>query len=86
MFEGATPSSSVSILSARASSTGAACDVFDEGAQDDSGLLGIDTFVASPHADATTVESIERMGLAAVQEVLRLLGSEGGADHEGDDL
>jgi D-3-phosphoglycerate dehydrogenase / 2-oxoglutarate reductase len=67
---------------------GAACDVFDEGAQDDANLLVIETFVASPHAGATTVESIERMGVAAVEEVLRLLGSEreGGADHEGDDL
>ena len=57
---------------------GAAADVFEEDIEDEAGLLGIETFVASPHAGAATAEAIERTGLAVVNEVLRLLGRQEG--------
>jgi D-3-phosphoglycerate dehydrogenase len=52
---------------------GAALDVF---ASDPvrSPLLRLDNVIASPHAGAATVESIERTGVIAVDQVNRLLG------------
>jgi D-3-phosphoglycerate dehydrogenase len=48
---------------------GAALDVFTAG----SPLLRLDNVIASPHAGAATVEAVERTGVAAVDEVYRLL-------------
>jgi phosphoglycerate dehydrogenase-like enzyme len=52
---------------------GAACDVFSQEPPSRSPLLSLDTFVASPHAGAATVEATEATGRRAVDEVLRLL-------------
>lgn len=49
---------------------GAACDCFDREPPAGSPLLGIDTFLASPHAGATTEEAARRTGLAAVEALL----------------
>jgi phosphoglycerate dehydrogenase-like enzyme len=49
---------------------GAAFDSFEREPPGASPLLGIDTFVASPHAGAATVESTRRTGLAAVRALL----------------
>ena len=49
---------------------GAAFDSFEHEPPGASPLLELDTFVASPHAGAATVESARRTGLAAVRELL----------------
>lgn len=36
-------------------------------------LLGLDSFIASPHAGAASLEAVERTGVAAVEELLVLL-------------
>ena len=49
---------------------GAACDCFDREPPEGSPLLEIDTFLASPHAGATTEEAARRTGMAAVEALL----------------
>jgi D-3-phosphoglycerate dehydrogenase len=56
---------------------GAAFDSFEHEPPRSSPLLEIDTFVASPHAGAATVESARRTGLAAVRALLEDTAPEG---------
>jgi phosphoglycerate dehydrogenase-like enzyme len=52
---------------------GAAFDVFASEPPASSPLLELDTFIASPHAGAATVEAVHRTSLAALEELLRAL-------------
>lgn len=52
---------------------GAAFDAFASEPPTGSPLLGLDTFIASPHAGASTVEAVERAGVRAVRRLLELL-------------
>jgi len=56
---------------------GAAFDDFEDRPDEGSRLWGMDGFLASPHAGASTVEAVERTGVAAVQIVLEALGIDG---------
>ncbi|MGH9243753.1 MAG: phosphoglycerate dehydrogenase [Acidimicrobiales bacterium] len=58
---------------------GAAVDTFEHEPPGDSPLLEIDTFVASPHVGAATVDAVRRTGLAAVRELLASAPAEGEA-------
>ncbi|HZA82014.1 MAG TPA: phosphoglycerate dehydrogenase [Actinomycetes bacterium] len=49
---------------------GAAFDTFEHEPPEASPLLALDTFIASPHAGAATVEAARRTGVAAVRELL----------------
>jgi phosphoglycerate dehydrogenase-like enzyme len=49
---------------------GAAFDTFEREPPEASPLLGLDNFIASPHAGAATVEAARRTGVAAVRELL----------------
>ena len=49
---------------------GAAMDVFNHEPPKDSPLLNLDNFIATPHMAATTVESVQRMSMAASQNLL----------------
>jgi phosphoglycerate dehydrogenase-like enzyme len=49
---------------------GAAFDTFEREPPEASPLLAIDSFIASPHAGAATVEAARRTGVAAVRELL----------------
>lgn len=53
---------------------GAAFDDFEVRPGPESPIWRLPNFVASPHAGASTVEAIERTGLAAVEIALRVLG------------
>lgn len=55
---------------------GAAADDFVEYPAPDSALMQLDSFLASPHAGASTVEAVERTGIAALEIVLEGLGLE----------
>jgi D-3-phosphoglycerate dehydrogenase len=52
---------------------GAAFDSFASEPPGDSPLLRLDSFIASPHAGASTVEAAERTGVRAVRRLLELL-------------
>lgn len=52
---------------------GAAFDSFASEPPGDSPLLRLDSFIASPHAGAATVEAAERAGVRAVRRLLELL-------------
>lgn len=52
---------------------GAAFDSFASEPPGDSPLLRLDSFIASPHAGASTVEAAERAGVRAVRRLLELL-------------
>jgi D-3-phosphoglycerate dehydrogenase / 2-oxoglutarate reductase len=52
---------------------GAAFDSFASEPAGDSPLLRLDSFIASPHAGASTVEAAERTGVRAVRRLLELL-------------
>lgn len=54
--------------------SGAAIDTFDEEKQLGSGLLKLENFIGSPHAGASTEESVIRMAKMATEEVIRVLG------------
>lgn len=56
---------------------GAAFDDFEERPGPGSPLWGMTGFLASPHAGASTVEAVERAGVAAVEIVLEALGIDG---------
>jgi len=58
---------------------GAALDVFNEEPPKDSPLLQLENLVITPHIGAHTRESIERMGVMAVENVLQTL--QGGEPH-----
>ncbi len=53
---------------------GAAIDTFDKEEQLDTELLEMDNFIGSPHAGASTEESVIRMAKMATEEVIRVLG------------
>lgn len=53
---------------------GAAIDDFDEAPPPDSRLWQLPNFIASPHAGASTVEAVERTGVAAVVAAMDALG------------
>lgn len=53
---------------------GVALDDFDEVPRPESPLWSCPGFIASPHAGASTVEAVERTGVAAVQAVLEVVG------------
>lgn len=55
---------------------GAAVDNFIEQRPTNSPLLRLDSFLASPHAGAATIEAVERTGLAALRIVLEQPGVE----------
>ncbi len=55
---------------------GAAMDAFTEEPATASPLLRLDNFIATPHVGATTYESIERMGILAVENALQVLRGE----------
>ncbi|MBI3286993.1 MAG: D-glycerate dehydrogenase, partial [Chloroflexi bacterium] len=59
---------------------GAACDVFSNEPPQDSPLLALDNFIATPHLGAATVQTTLRMGLRAVENVLAVLRGERPAD------
>jgi phosphoglycerate dehydrogenase-like enzyme len=52
---------------------GAAFDSFATEPPQDSPLLELDAFVASPHAGAATFEAAERTGVEAVERLVRAL-------------
>lgn len=54
----------------------AALDVFDGQSGPWRRLLELENCIGSPHAGASTVEAMTRMGRQVVQEVMRLLGGE----------
>ena len=56
---------------------GAAFDDFEDRPDEGSQLWGMAGFLASPHAGASTVEAVERTGVAAVLVVLEALGING---------
>lgn len=55
---------------------GAALDTFDKEQHLDSELLSLENFVGSPHAGASTTESVLRMASMATEDLLRVLGGE----------
>jgi D-3-phosphoglycerate dehydrogenase len=55
---------------------GAAFDSFASEPPTGSPLLGLDSFIASPHAGASTLEAAERAGVRAVSRLLELLEEE----------
>lgn len=55
---------------------GAAFDAFAQEPPIASPLLGLDNFIASPHAGAATAQAIHRMGAMAVENVLSVLRGE----------
>ncbi|GIW19740.1 MAG: 2-hydroxyacid dehydrogenase [Chloroflexota bacterium] len=57
---------------------GAAIDDFEEPPPPESTLWQLPNFIASPHAGATTVEAVERTGVAAVEAALSVLARAGG--------
>jgi phosphoglycerate dehydrogenase-like enzyme len=52
---------------------GAALDCLDKGSPEAEGLLLLDQVLLTPHAGASTTDAIVRTGVAAVEEVLRLV-------------
>jgi phosphoglycerate dehydrogenase-like enzyme len=58
----------------KGSLAGAAFDSFASEPPHGSPLLELDSFIASPHSGASTVEAAERAGVRAVRRVLELLG------------
>jgi phosphoglycerate dehydrogenase-like enzyme len=56
---------------------GAAFDDFESRPAPDSLIWRLPNFIASPHAGASTIEAVERTGLAAVEAALQALGREG---------
>jgi D-3-phosphoglycerate dehydrogenase len=55
---------------------GAACDVFAEEPPQGSPLLGLDSFIATPHIGSATVHTALRMGLMASRNALSVLRGE----------
>lgn len=55
---------------------GAALDAFQQEPPSDPRLFELDNIILSPHAGGNSIEAIERMGMAAAQEVLRVLSGE----------
>lgn len=55
---------------------GAAADVFHHEPPQDSPLLTLDNFIATPHIGATTTESVARMAMMASQNLLATLRGE----------
>jgi D-3-phosphoglycerate dehydrogenase len=56
---------------------GAACDVFtEEPVTSKNPLLTLDNFVAAPHLGANTEEALRRVGMAAVDGLLKRLNIE----------
>ncbi len=56
--------------------SGAACDVFVHEPPLGSPLLELDNFVATPHAGARTQQAVQRMGLMASENALKVLGGD----------
>lgn len=52
---------------------GAAFDVFEKEPPDDSPLLRLDNFIATPHIGSATVQTTRRMGIMAAQNALAVL-------------
>ena len=61
---------------------GAAFDDFEDRLDPDSRLWDLPGFLASPHAGASTIEAVERAGVAAVEVVLAKLGIDVGLERE----
>jgi D-3-phosphoglycerate dehydrogenase len=60
---------------------GAALDVFaQEPTPNDNPLLSLDNFIAAPHVAGVTREAVDRMGVAAVENILGVL--DGNPNHE----
>ena len=55
---------------------GAALDAFQQEPPRDTRFFNLDNVILTPHAGGNSIEAIERMGLAAAQEVLRVLAGE----------
>jgi D-3-phosphoglycerate dehydrogenase len=55
---------------------GAAMDAFEQEPPENSPLLTLDNFIATPHIGATTHESVERMALMAARNLLAVLRGE----------
>lgn len=55
---------------------GAAMDAFKKEPATDSPLVQLDNFIATPHIGATTLESVIRMGVLAVENALQVLRGE----------
>ncbi|MCJ7667832.1 MAG: D-glycerate dehydrogenase, partial [Anaerolineae bacterium] len=55
---------------------GAAMDAFKEEPATGSPLVKLNNFIATPHIGATTLESVIRMGILAVENALQVLRGE----------